>query len=79
MFFHCLTKQGLFGDTHVQVVHAFPPQMQLCVSTLHSTPVAPFKYADYYGTSYDEGENRYAKNPSIGRHAQSVSCVPFYC
>ena len=43
MFFHCLTKQGLFGDTHVQVVHAFPPQMQLCVSTLHSTPVAPFK------------------------------------
>ena len=34
---------------------------------------------DYYGTSYDEGDNRYAKNPSIGRHAQSVSCVPFYC
>lgn len=29
MFFHCLTKQGLFGDTHVQVIYAF---RQRCVS-----------------------------------------------
>ena len=43
MFFYCLTKQRQLGNVHVQVVHAFPPKVRLCVSTLHSTPVAPFK------------------------------------
>ena len=62
MFFHCLTKQGLFGDMHVQVIYAFPPKVRLCVSTLHPASVAPFKQADYTGTSYDDGDNRYAKN-----------------
>lgn len=43
MFFHCLTKQGLFGDTHVQVIHAFTPKVCLCVPALHPASVAPFK------------------------------------
>ena len=40
MFIHCLTKQGLFGDTHVQVKYAFPPKSllvflhKLCVDFL---------------------------------------------
>ena len=43
MFFHCLTKQELFGDTHVQVKYAFPPKVRLCNSALHPASVAPFK------------------------------------
>ena len=31
MFFHCLTKQGLFGDMHVQVIYAF---RQRCLSAI---------------------------------------------
>ena len=34
MFFHCLTKQGLFGDTHIQVIYAFPPKVRLNQTTL---------------------------------------------
>ena len=62
MFFHCLTKQGLFGDTHVQVKYAFPPKVRLCNPALHPASVAPFKQADYYGTFYDDGDNRDAKS-----------------
>ena len=36
-------KQGLFGDTHVQVIHAFPPKVRLCNPALHPASVAPFK------------------------------------
>ena len=61
MFFHCLTKQGLLGDTHIQIIYAFPPKVRLCVFILHPASVAPFKQADYYGTSYDD-DNRYAKS-----------------
>ena len=43
MFFHCLTKQGLFSDTHVQVKYAFPPKVRLCNPALHPASVAPFK------------------------------------
>ena len=38
--FHCLTKQELFGDTHVQVKYAFPLKSllvflhELCVDFL---------------------------------------------
>ena len=62
MFFHCLTKQGLFGDMHVQVIHAFPPKVPLCNPALHPASIAPFKQADYYGTFYDDGDNRDAKS-----------------
>ena len=34
--------------------------LRLCVPVLHPASVEPFKYADYYGTSYDDGDNRYA-------------------
>ncbi len=47
MFFHCLTKQGLFGDTHVQVIHAFPPKVRLFNPALHPASVAPFKQPFY--------------------------------
>ena len=36
-------KQGLFGDTHVQVIHAFLPKVRLCNPALHPASVAPFK------------------------------------
>ena len=60
--FHCLTKQGLLGDTHIQIIYAFPPKVRLCNPALHPASVAPFKQTDYYGTSYYDGDNRYAKN-----------------
>ena len=62
MFFHCLTKQGLLGDTHIQIIYAFPPKVRLCNPALHPASVAPFKYADYTGTSYDDGDKRDAKS-----------------
>ena len=60
--FHCLTKQELLGDTHIQIIYAFPPKVRLCNPALHPASVAPFKQADYYGTSYYDGGYRYAKS-----------------
>ena len=58
-------QAGQFGDTHVQVIHAFSPKVRLCNPALHPASVAPFKQADYYGTSYYDGGYRYAqRHPS---------------
>ena len=53
---------GTICDTHVQVIHAFPPKVPLCNPALHPASVPPLKQADYTGTSYDDGDNRDAKS-----------------
>ena len=76
MFFHCLTKQELFGDTHVQIIYAFPPKVRFYSPSCFCHAIQIGRLLWYILRWWWQS---LCQKPSIGRHVRSVSCVPFCC
>lgn len=62
MFFVVSPSMGNLATRILKSLYAFLAKVRLCVPALHQASVEPFKLADYYGTFYDDGDNRDAKS-----------------